>query len=699
MKLKTLLLYRNRYLYIAIALTILLLVFNNFWYIFLCVPYIYIIANNHIDLFKIILVVFIIYIISIVVFNERQIKEEDTYLVTVLNDINIDVYTSFVGKIKNRKIKIYFDDDIEIKPGDLLEITGELGTPSVSTIPGTFDYKNHLSSQGIKYTMFTKKISYKESSFSIYSIPYKIEKYIEKHQPLSSDYIKTFILAEKSDIDLEVKNQINKIGISHLFAVSGLHIAMIVISIEYFLKSMKIKTNIRENFIITLLLTYLLITSFTPSVTRATIMYIFLIVNKRYKLEFSSIDIISIIYILLLFIRPYYYFDVGFLLSFLVTFTILISSNILDKRSKLFQLLLISLIAFLVTIPIILQLNYQINLLSIILNIIFLLYVTYLILPLSYIAFLLPLFDKINYFSIRLFEIILGVVSNIDALVFKFYFPNSFSIMIYYFLLFIFLVSLEKNIKIRQSLFNLCLVLIIIFVSPSLDISKSVSFIDIYGDSTLIRDSFNRCNILIDTGEFDDYDSVINYLKGKNIKKLDYLIISHFHSDHYGESNDILNEFNVQTLISKKNISHFENQLIDCGSISMFLYPFQYNQKNENNNSIIMSVFISDKHYLFTGDIEQSREFDFISEYDLDVDYLKVPHHGSKTSSTRQFLESISPKEAFIIVSINNLHGHPHNDVIKRYEEMSIPVHRTDLDGTIEVYYIFGKEYKRIHSP
>ena len=122
-------------------------------------------------------------------------------------------------------------------------------------------------------------------------------------------------------------------------------------------------------------------------------------------------------------------------------------------------------------------------------------------------------------------------------------------------------------------------------------------------------------------------------------------------------------------------------------------------KQNENNNSIIMSLLISNKHYLFTGDIESSREASFINKFNLNIDYLKVPHHGSITSSTEQFLSSVKPESAFIIVSSNNLHGHPHSEVIKRYQDLSIPVYRTDMSGTIEVYYIFGKEYKRIHSP
>ena len=699
MKLKILLQYRNRYFYISLSLVILILTINNIWYLFPLAFYILYMYKNHKDLIKIIVVVILIYSLSLIIFSVPKIHIKDTYNIRVVNDIKNDNYISFLGRINSEYVKVYFDEDISIKPGDNLLIKGELETPLKNTIPNTFDYKNYLKSQGIKYTMFAKEVEYKNSSFSIYKLPYIIENYIDKNIPLSGNYIKTFILADKDDISIDVREKINKTGISHLFAVSGLHIAMLVFALEFIMKKLNMKECISEHIIMAILMCYLLITSYSPSVSRATIMYVMLVLNKRFKLDFSALDILSIIFISLLFIRPYYYFDMGFLLSFLVTYTILISNVILRKDSKIHQLFLISFIAFLVTIPVILNLNYQINILTLVLNIFFLGYVSYIILPLSYISFILPFFDKINYIFILIFEFILDYVSRVEILIFKFYFPSDIFIIIYYFLVFIFLQSLELKLKVRLKAFTIILFLLIIYLSPYLNPSKSISFIDIYGDSTLIIDSFNRCNILIDTGEFDDYNSVVNYMKGKNIRRLDYLIISHFHSDHYGESSDILEEFNVEKVISKLNVQSYEDKAISCGSILMYIYPFIYQEENENNNSIIMSLFISNKHYLFTGDIELSRELSFINEYNLDIDYLKVPHHGSITSSSKQFLDSLKPKTAFIIVSSINLHGHPHDEVIKRYEELSIPVYRTDLSGTIEVYYIFGKEYKRVHSP
>lgn len=699
MKLKILLQFRNRYLYIGISLTIFILIMNSFWYVIILFPFSYYIFKRHKVLIKIIVVINVLYLISIFIFNIQKVNVNDSYNVTVVGEIKVDTYSSFLGRIKTEYILVYFDEDITVKPGDKLIIKGTLELPSRSTIPNGFDYSNYLKSQGIKYTMFSKDVRLDKTSFNLYIVPYYIEKYMDKELPFSGAYVKTFILANKSGISEDVIDQINTSGISHLFAVSGLHIAMLVLAVDYLLKKTKLKQQHIENLIIALLLTYLLITSFSSSVTRASAMYILLVINKRYKLEFSTLDILSIIFVFLLIIRPYYYYDPGFVLSFLVTYSILISTIILTNKTKVKQLFLISFIAFLVTIPLILKLNYQINFLSLAFNMIFLLYVSYLILPLSYLAFVLPFIDKINMTFILIFEYILDRLSQIDFLIFRFFIPNDLFVIIYYLLLFSFLVSLENKYLFMKKLFYLTMFLTIICISPNLNPRKSVSFIDVYGDSTFISDSFNRCNILIDTGEHDEYDSVINYLKSKNIRNLDYLVISHFHSDHYGESSDILKEFKVKTVISKHNANEYEDKLLNCGSISMFIYPFEYSEQNENNNSIIMSLFINEKQYLFTGDIENSRESSFITSYDLDIDYLKVPHHGSITSSTIKFLKSINPKEVFIIVSITNLHGHPHSEVVKRYEDLGIPVYRTDLSGTIEVYYLFGKEYKRIHSP
>ena len=358
----------------------------------------------------------------------------------------------------------------------------------------------------------------------------------------------------------------------------------------------------------------------------------------------------------------------------------------------------LSIISFLVTIPIILNLNYQVNLLSVFFNILFLFYITYIILPLGYITFIIPFFDRFYYLFIQLFEGVLSVSSRINIFILKMYFSSIFSVIIYYLLVFMLLHYYESKKSLKRPVILIVILIILVWGTPYYNITQKVTFLDIHGDSTIIIDRFDKCNIIIDTGEYDDYNTLVNYLKTNNIKRVDYLIITHYHSDHYGEATDVLNNFKVSNLVNRNNAFNYDG-INKCGNIEFFVYSNDIEYLNENNNSIILSLFISGKHYLFTGDIEEKRESNFVESIDIDVDYLKVPHHGSITSSTREFIEDIAPEEVFIIVSRTNKHKHPSDIVVTRYEEMGIKVNRTDLDGTIIVSYLFGKEYKKVHIP
>ena len=225
---------------------------------------------------------------------------------------------------------------------------------------------------------------------------------------------------------------------------------------------------------------------------------------------------------------------------------------------------------------------------------------------------------------------------------------------------------------------------------------KSVTMIDIYGDSIFVKDSFDRCNVLIDTGDIDDYDSVISYIKGMGIHTIDYLIITHEHADHNGERKDLKSEFKVMNEVNSFNI-HYND--IYCGSIKMKFFNFKKEYPSENNKSIVFTLEVDTVTYLFTGDMEYQKEEEFVSLYDVDIDILKSGHHGSITSSSDQFLEAIQAEEVWISCYRKNIHKHPHEVIIERYQERNMAIYRTDTMGTITQYYIFGKGYKRLHKP
>ncbi|AIO19502.1 ComEC family competence protein [Candidatus Izimaplasma bacterium HR1] len=699
MRLKHLLPYRYRIVYIGISLVITILIISNYWYSVLAVFYAIYVYNNHKDILLSILVVSVVFV-AIYSYHGRYRLENSAQLVVEVIEVKQgDDFTSFIGKVDGQLVNIYLSDKAEMRPGDIYGVKGELLIPNEQTVPGNFNYKEYLLSKGIKYQLFADDYEYLDHRFNIGVISFNLANYIDSNIPLSKSYVKTFVLADKSEFDQYLREDINYLGISHLFAVSGLHVGILVLVLRKIMKSMRFSQGKSDVFITILLLLYMIVTSFTPSVVRASLVFVLLILNEKMKMKLSNIDILSFVFILLIFLNPYYFMNPGFVLSFLVTFFLLMSLDILRNFSGVKLFFTVGFISFLSTIPIILSLNHQINLFTLIFNIFFLIGMTYILLPLSYITFIFPLFDSLLNVFIKAYNALISYSTNIDNFILKGTFISIWEVMIYY----IIVVSYMQYFTHKRHRIKFLVLLSffsLLFMNSNLfHFEKKVAFLDVRGDATVITDNFNRCNILIDTGERDQYDSVVNYLYNNNIKTLDYLIISHFHSDHYGEMQDIIDNFRVKNIITPNNIEMYSGRSLTCGSIDLFAYDLSGLNQNENNNSIVISVFIDDRHYLFTGDAEKERELEFIDLYNINVDYLKVAHHGSSTSSSIEFLDLVKPEEVFIMVYRYNKFEHPDFFVINRYEKRNITVHRTDLHGTIEVEYLFGFERKNYNKP
>ena len=285
----------------------------------------------------------------------------------------------------------------------------------------------------------------------------------------------------------------------------------------------------------------------------------------------------------------------------------------------------------LVTLPIISAINFKINLLGLIANVIFIFLVTYIILPLSFITLLFPVFDIFFYRVIIAFEFIILNLGSINIFNLPIAFTNVFYVIIYYLVLFNWFVKIEKKDNIIKNSLTLIMTVILISISNFISFTKSVNFIDVNGDSTVIIDSFNRCNMVIDTGEYDEYDGVINFLKSKNVKRIDILIITHNHSDHYGEFDELTKNFKVINIITSFDDENLVSNNLKCGSIDLYVYPPSIKKLDENNSSVVLILSISNKNYLFTGDIEKVREEELLDYHFPNIDYLKVAHHGSKT--------------------------------------------------------------------
>ena len=243
-------------------------------------------------------------------------------------------------------------------------------------------------------------------------------------------------------------------------------------------------------------------------------------------------------------------------------------------------------------------------------------------------------------------------------------------------------------------------------------------FIDVgQGDSIFIEIPGNK-KILVDGGDRADRIAagIINYLKDQGVKKLDYIISTHPHADHIGGLEDIIDYFEVGTVLDSGKIhtsKTYENYLIkiDQKNINFdtprqgdeleigkskitFLHPDQQIDNYDlNNSSLVFVLNFGDQNFLFTGDIEKKVESELLEENpDLKVNLIKVPHHGSKTSSLSDWLKNLSPEIAVIQVGADNHYGHPTAEVIELYQAQGAEIYRNDLNGNI-VVTADGKNY------
>ena len=221
-------------------------------------------------------------------------------------------------------------------------------------------------------------------------------------------------------------------------------------------------------------------------------------------------------------------------------------------------------------------------------------------------------------------------------------------------------------------------------------ISEEVCFINVgQGDSCLVRRG--TTSVLIDTGGLTYTDlakeSLIPFLKKKRIYNIDLVITTHDDYDHCGALDSLKENFYV-----KQVMTNTDNFPISVGGSSFANYNNHIAEySDENDKSLVIGFSLMHKYFLVMGDAPVMVERNMINEYpELDCDILKVGHHGSNTSSCKEFIHHVSPETAIISVGKNNKYGHPHKSVLKILEEEGVKIRRTDIEGTITYSnYIF----------
>lgn len=636
------------------------------------------------------------------------------------------------------KIQAIFNSDTEVEFGQIVLVKGKLETFDFQRNLGGFNEKLYMQTRRIDYKMFAEilnkgKIINNFDSY-IYKLHKKIKNMYETILPLKeASVLEAMLLGDKQNLDTSVKEIYRKSGISHILAISGLHISIISALLWLILDTLKLNKRVSSTIILTVLIVYCIFTGNSVSTTRAVIMIgIILFGNIIYYQSDVYTSIATAAFVLLIY-QPLYLYDVGFQLSFGAVISIIVLSPVLERLyfiPKAIRLYLIStLAASLGTYPIIAYHFNTISVIGIVVNLLVLPLVSILVcfgIISTIVGFIWIELGKflcgIVYFILVFYENICTIASTIPFSQIVTGQPDLILIFIYYTIILATAYYYYLNKQKRQSLkkymlymqiTSLTISAIVIFKPKDLEIV----YLDVgQGDSIAIHTAKNK-NILIDGGgniskQLDEANTgtqiVLPYLRYKGINRLDCVFVSHPDGDHIigilelldyikinqifiadtDTKNDLLkilemkaSKYNIPIRkLSKGNIVKIDDSVsFEC------IYPNKdmlIDNEDYNNSSLVLYMNYNNSKFLFTGDIEKEAEDRIIKDYKkLDTDILKVAHHGSKTSSTQNFVDMVQPKVAVISSGKNNYYGHPHKEVLDRYKNINI--YNTADDGAI----------------
>ena len=655
--------------------------------------------------------------------ENKQIEEK----AVIISDIQEKEYkyiyeAKFLKNNKKVLINIKKSQQIDkINYGDLIYLEGKLEIPKIATNYKGFDYRQYLKTQKIQGIVIADNVKILKAKYKnnlIYQMQKKIKAIIKEKLPSETgDLLLAILLGDKKDLSEQIQINFKNSNLSHMLAVSGAHVSYIIVGLTYITQNLIMGKRKGRVFCIFFLIIFMAITNFTPSVTRACIMAILTLVSEILYKKADIYTNISISALIILLYNPYSLLDLGFKLSFGGTIGIVIFMRFIKKKQEepkllnyIKQMALVSICANIIIIPIIMNNFNTVSLTFLVSNILaspilaIIVIVGFSIIIISIISHslsnilvfwlnpILNLLIKISSFCSKLpFAKILVVT------------PYIFNIIFYYTII-LYLVNyneLKQFIK-KKTVILLSIILILSnFIFYILPQDLKIYFIDVgQGDSTLIVTPSKK-TILIDGGGSESFDVgekvLLPYLLDRRIRKIDYIMISHFDTDHCKGIFTVIENLKVKNIIISKQAEKSENYkkfkeivankkiniiLVKAGDkikIDKYIYfkilfPTEklIMQNPLNNNSIVSQLNYKSFKMLFTGDIEEIAEKEILNlqKDKLKSTILKVAHHGSNTSSTQEFINSVKPELALIGVGKNNTFGHPSECVVEKLRDL-----------------------------
>ncbi|MEJ7540620.1 DNA internalization-related competence protein ComEC/Rec2 [Staphylococcus intermedius] len=528
-------------------------------------------------------------------------------------------------------------------------------------------------------------------------------------------------------LDAKMKSLAQQLGISHLFAVSGTHVSILIFLFYAIGKRLPLPLFVTEVGLILFLPMFLIFVGASPSATRAVVMTLILLVVSKYC-RMTSLQSLLLVYIGMSFLNADYHYHLGFLYSFLISGILILMKDIFRQRPYYQSLFLGSYIAVIASIPLnYVQLN-EIQWQGLISNLCFIPLYSIIVIPLSFAVAItaiiapntLTVFTHITQIIFDLQSFLLKRLTVLE----KFTLPipdfGEFGFLCCTIVTFLLLYLLSR----RRYFLSICLVCCLCILLWQLHprYSNQMTMIDVgQGDAILFQSQTGE-TLMIDTGgayeNHQFYQSNVNIAKRNiyplfkkmGIRRIDYLIITHAHQDHMGEIEHLSQYVSIKRVVI--NPSHFDEakfqkvqhvierehaQLYsyqDISRIKLGDFQFQFyntdipESDDPNEHSIVTLATIHDKHILLMGDATTKNEDALLKQYMLPhIQILKVGHHGSQTSSSKTFLNLIQPEIALVSAGKHNMYHLPHPSTIQKLHDIGAQIYNTADNHHIHVMF------------
>ena len=633
----------------------------------------------------------------------------------------------------------------KLVPGNIVRIEGTFQKGREDRNPGEFNYDNYLHSQGISGLLYVnddydvKIINWNSSAFqtAIFNARKFVDSQIKSlHNAQTAGLLRGLLLADRSNIDYETKTEFVNSGVMHILAVSGLHVGYIVLIFVVVLGRFNI--FIRSILTIVGLIAFLLLTGMPPSVFRAVVMAVVIIMAYMANRSTNIFNSLAIAAFIVLSLNPEELFGAGFQLSFLAVLSIAVIYPIMQKyiyslklKSKVVNYILlfmgVSLSAQLGTLPLTLIYFGKLSSVSLLTNLI--------VIPLAGVIVGIAIFTlTLSLFisSIAIFyssanEIIIytlyKIISFAGSNQYSFIPIKNFTLYdsaIFYAAIVLIILGLTQFKSVAGKIIFMILVITNAVLLSSFDNRNllednnlNVMMIDVsQGDATLIKFP-NGQSALIDGGYasfyFDNGKRIIRpLLNHLDIYKIDYAFVSSITQESYGgfipliRSGIIRNiikpmpdsssmvDIKFEELIHENNISikYFRKDVLEIHEVKIYLLNDENSTsfiRTKNNQTGVFKLVYGNTSFLFPGNIENEAEYFYCDEYKnfLKSDVLKIANNGSINSTSLEFLQTVQPKMSLISVANQNKFVKTSPFILERLKKMNSQIYRTDQEGAV----------------